>query len=48
MVRSLERVKNARLLLIAASEDTAGHGTTSRAKFYIQALQDLLQSAPRR
>ena len=48
MVRSLERVKNARLLLIAASEDTAGHGTTARAKFYIQALQDLLQSAPRR
>ncbi len=48
MVRSLERVKNARLLLIAASEDTAGHGTTARAKFYKQALQDLLQSLPRR
>jgi homoserine O-acetyltransferase len=48
MVRSLERVKDARLLLIPASDDTAGHGTTARAKFYTQALQDLLQSAPRR
>jgi homoserine O-acetyltransferase len=48
MTRSLERVKNARLLLIPASDDTAGHGTTARAKFYQQALQDLLQSAPRR
>jgi homoserine O-acetyltransferase/O-succinyltransferase len=48
MLRALERVKNAKLLLIPASEDTTGHGTTGRAKFYVQALQDLLQSAPRR
>ncbi len=48
MDRELKRVKNAKLLLIPASDDTAGHGTTGRAKFYQQALQDLLQSAPRR
>ena len=44
----LDRVKNAKLLLFPTSDDTAGHGTTGRAKFYVQALQDLLQSAPRR
>ena len=48
MERELKRIKNARLFLIPASEDTRGHGTTSFAKFYKQQLQDLLQSAPRR
>jgi homoserine O-acetyltransferase len=48
MMRALERVKNGKLLLIPASDDTAGHGTTARAKFYQQALRELLQSAPRR
>ena len=48
MERELKRVKNARLLLIPASDDSAGHGTTGRARFYQQALQDLLQSAPKR
>ncbi len=47
MVRALERVKNAKLLLIPASDDTTGHATTGRARFYAQALQDLLQRAPR-
>lgn len=47
MLRALERVKGASLLLIPASEDTTGHGTTGRAKFYAQALKDLLQRAPR-
>ena len=48
MERELKRVKNARYHLIPASDDTSGHGTTGRAKFYSQALGELLQAAPRR
>ncbi|MCC7346027.1 MAG: alpha/beta fold hydrolase [Variibacter sp.] len=48
MVRELKRIKNARLHLIPASEETVGHGTTMRAKFWKQQLQELLQTAPRR
>ena len=33
MERELKRVKNGKLLLIPASEDTRGHGTTGMAKF---------------
>ncbi len=45
--RELPRIKGGRLLLIAASADTRGHGTTGFAKFYKDALQQLLQTAPR-
>jgi homoserine O-acetyltransferase/O-succinyltransferase len=45
--RALKRVKNARLHLIPASEDTSGHGTSGNAKFYKQQLQELLDTAPR-
>ena len=45
--RALEQVKNARLHLIPASEETSGHGTTGDAKFYKQQLQELLDTAPR-
>ncbi len=48
MDNALKRIKNARLHLIPASEETRGHGTTGMAKFYKQQLQDLLQSAPER
>jgi homoserine O-acetyltransferase len=48
MERELKRVKNGRLYLIPASEDTRGHGTTGMAKFWKQRLQDLLATAPRR
>ena len=48
MERELKRVKNGRLHLISASEDTRGHGTTGMAKFYKKELQELLQTAPRR
>jgi homoserine O-acetyltransferase len=48
MERELKRVKNGRLLLIPASEDTRGHGTTGMAKFYKKELEELLQTAPRR
>jgi len=42
MDRELKRVKNGRLFLIPASEDTGGHGTTFMAKFWKQLVQDLL------
>ncbi|MEO5693000.1 MAG: alpha/beta fold hydrolase [Usitatibacter sp.] len=45
--REIKRVKNGRVMLIPASTETAGHGTTGQAKFYKKELADLLQSAPR-
>ena len=45
--REIKRVKNGHALLIPASDDTAGHGTTGMAKFYTRELGELLQSAPR-
>ena len=48
MDRELKRIKNARLYLIPASEDTRGHLTAAFAKFWKQQVQDLLQTAPRR
>jgi homoserine O-acetyltransferase/O-succinyltransferase len=48
MERELKRVKNARLLLIAASDQTAGHGTTGQAKWWAQELAAFLGSVPRR
>jgi homoserine O-acetyltransferase len=48
MERELARVKNARLYLIPASEDTAGHGTAGIAKFWKRELQSFLDELPRR
>lgn len=48
MERALKRVAGGRLLLIPASEETRGHGTTGMAKFYAKALQELLDAAPKR
>jgi homoserine O-acetyltransferase len=48
MERAMKQVKNGKLYLIPASEQTSGHLTTGNAKFYKQQLQELLQSAPRR
>ena len=45
---AMKRVKNGKLLLIPASEQTSGHATTGNAKFYKQALQALLDSAPQK
>ena len=45
--RALKRLKNAKLHLIPASEETSGHGTTGNARFYKQQLQELLDTAPR-
>jgi homoserine O-acetyltransferase len=43
--RALKRVKNAQLLLIPASEETRGHGTTAFARFYKTQLQEFLRKA---
>ena len=48
MDAALKRIKGGKLLLIPASTDTRGHGTTGMAKFYAQALKELLASAPKR
>jgi homoserine O-acetyltransferase/O-succinyltransferase len=46
--REIKRVKNGRVFLIPGSEETSGHGTTGRAKFWKHELAQLLQTAPRR
>jgi homoserine O-acetyltransferase len=48
MELAIKRVKNGKLYLIPASEQTSGHLTTGNAKFYKQQLQELLQTAPQR
>jgi homoserine O-acetyltransferase len=48
MERELKRVKNARLYLIPASDETRGHGTTGLARFWKQQLHEFLQDTPRR
>ena len=48
MVGALKRVKNGKLYLIPASEQTSGHLTTGNAKFYAQQLEELLRTAPKR
>ncbi len=48
MERELKRVKNGRLYLIPASEQTQGHGTTGMAKFWSQQLREFIQSVPKR
>lgn len=46
--REIKRVKNGRVLLISAGDQTAGHGTTGRARLWKKELGELLQTAPRR
>ena len=45
---ALKKIRNVKLLLIPASEETLGHGTTGIAKFYAAALGELLATAPKR
>jgi homoserine O-acetyltransferase len=45
---ALKRVKNARLYLIPASEQTRGHATTSFARFWKQQLSAFLGNVPQR
>jgi hypothetical protein len=48
MDAALKRVKNGKLYLIPASDQTQGHLTAVIAKFYSQQLEELLKTAPRR
>jgi len=48
MERELKRVKNGRLFLIPASEETRGHGTTGMARFWKTQLQEFMQASQRR
>lgn len=45
---AVARIPGAKLHLIPASVDTRGHGTTGMAKFYKDALAELLRTAARR
>ena len=45
---AIKQVRNGKLFLIPASTETRGHGTTGSAKFYKQALEELLRTAPAR
>jgi homoserine O-acetyltransferase/O-succinyltransferase len=47
MERELKRLKNAKLYLVPASDDTRGHGTTGLAKFWKLPMQQWLGSVPR-
>nr|WP_315229305.1 alpha/beta fold hydrolase [uncultured Limnohabitans sp.] len=48
MDKVLKRIPNSRLLLIPASDQTAGHGTTGQAKWWKTEVEALLKAAPRR
>jgi homoserine O-acetyltransferase/O-succinyltransferase len=43
----MKHVKNGKLYLIPASDQTSGHGTVGNARFYRQQLQEFLQMVPR-
>jgi len=46
-VDAMKRVRNGKLYLIPASDQTSGHGTTGNARFYKQQLQEFLQMVRR-
>jgi homoserine O-acetyltransferase/O-succinyltransferase len=48
MEAALKRVKNGKLLLIPASDETRGHAATGMAKFYKRELAEFLASVPKR
>jgi homoserine O-acetyltransferase len=47
MTQALTHVTNGHLLLIPASAETRGHGTTGSAKFWKQQLADFLSTVPK-
>ncbi len=47
MTREMKRLKRGELLLIPASVDTRGHGTTAMAKFWKDKLAEVLAKAPK-
>jgi homoserine O-acetyltransferase len=48
MTRAMTHVKNGHVLLIPASAETRGHGTTGMAKFWQQQLREFLATVPRK
>ena len=48
MDRDMKRLKNGKLYLIPASNETRGHLTTGGAKLYTQQLKEFLETAPQR
>ncbi len=46
--RAVARLKNGRMLLIAGSDETTGHGTTEKARLWKHALAKLLADTPAR
>jgi homoserine O-acetyltransferase len=44
--KAMQRVRNGKLYLIAASEETSGHATTGNARFYKTQLQEFMQALP--
>lgn len=48
MATAMTHVKNGRLLLIPASAQTRGHGTTGIAKFWSENLREFLKTVPKR
>ncbi len=48
MERELKRMKNGKLLLIPASDETRGHAATGMAKFYKRELAEFLAAVPKR
>ena len=47
MEKALQRMPTARLLLIPASDQTSGHGTTGQAKWWKDAVAGVLHTAPK-
>jgi homoserine O-acetyltransferase len=45
---AVKRIKNGKLYLIPASNETRGHLTTGNAKFYAEQVKDLLATAPQK
>jgi homoserine O-acetyltransferase len=45
---AVKRIKNGKIYLIPASTETRGHLTTGNAKFYVEQLKELLQTAPQK
>ena len=46
MERELRRIAKAKLLLIPGSAQTSGHGTTAQAKWWKDALAEVLRTTP--
>jgi homoserine O-acetyltransferase len=47
MAAAMQRVKNGHLLLIPASAEARGHGTTGIARFWAPQLAEFLASVPK-